>query len=99
MQQLSQTQLNEDIGIIQLLHSRLGLELVKCMSYGTGNFMFIESLNNRNILIADYITILYKQVIQGDSEVANAKNVLTIEDIESIIDDCYRELERYNTLP
>lgn len=97
MQQLSQSILNEDIGIIQLLHSRLGLELCKCMMYGTGNQGYIDSLNNRNILIGDYIEILYKQVIQGDSGVANARNVITIEDIESIIDDCYRELERYNT--
>ena len=97
MQQLSQTILNADIAIIQLLHSRLGLELCKCMSYGTGNQQFIDSLNNRNILISDYITILYKQVIEGDSTIADARNVITIDDIESIIDDCYRELERYNT--
>jgi len=97
MQQLSQTQLNTDIGIIQLFHSRLGLDLVTCMSLGTGGQSHIKKLNNKNILISDYLDILKKHEIVGDSEVSDLYNVLTIAEIESIIDDCYRELESYNT--
>jgi hypothetical protein len=97
MQQLSQTQLNEDIAIIQLLHSRLGLDLAKCMSFGTGNFMYIKILNYKNILISDYLEILQKHDIKGDSGVTDLYNIITVSDVESIVDDCYRELERYNT--
>jgi hypothetical protein len=96
MQQLDQTKLNDDVAIIQLLHSRLGLDLSSSMAYGTGNFWYLRHLNNKNILITDYLDILRKHDILGDDEITDQYNVLTISDINSIIDDCYRELERYN---
>lgn len=97
MQALTQSQLNEDIAAIQLLHSRLGLDLCKCMAYHTGNFWFISELNKRNILIGNYIDILYRQEVIGDSTISDSYNILSTSDIESIVDDCYRELEKYNT--
>ena len=96
MQLLSQTKLNEDIAIIKLFHSRLGNDLCKSMAYGTGNFMHIDLLNNKNILISIYLDILLRYTIRGDATIAAAENVLTLTEIEAIIDDCYRELNKYN---
>lgn len=93
---LSQTKLDEDISIIQLMHSRLGVDLAKCMAYGTGNFMHINKLNSKNILISVYLDIMNRYVIRGDETVAAYENVLTIDEIEAIIDDCYRKLDKYN---
>jgi hypothetical protein len=97
MQVLDQTQLNSDIATIQLLHSRLGLDLAKSFAYGTGNFIFLSQLNKRNILISKYIEILYRYQVIGDTGPTEYYNVLIIQDIQDIIDDCYRELEKYNT--
>lgn len=96
MQALNQTQLNTDIATIQLLHSRLGLDLSKSLAYGTGNFMFLRELNKRNILISKYIDLLYKFEVIGDSIPTEHYNVLTVDDIQDVIDDAYRELEKYN---
>lgn len=96
MQALNQTQLNLDIATIQLLHSRLGLDLSKSLAYHTGNFIFISQLNKRNILISKYIDLLYKFQVYGDSVPTEYYNVLTVQDIQDIIDDAYRELEKYN---
>lgn len=97
MQQLDQTQLENDIAIIQLLHGRLGEDLAKSFAYGTGNFIYLRTLNNKNILISKYIDLLYKFHIYGDTTPTEHYNVLTLQDIQDVIDDCYRELERYNT--
>lgn len=99
MQALTQTQLNEDIAAIQLLHGRMGLDLCKCLSGHTGNVMYISEFNKKNIMIGNYVDILYRYEVVGDQTITERNNVLTVEDIESIIDDCYRELEKYNTLP
>ena len=96
MKLLDTEQLNEDIGIIQLLHSRLGLDLANAMAYHTGNFWFVEFLNTKNILIGNYLQILNMYEIVGDATVTDLHNVLSIAEIESIIDDCYRQLEEYN---
>lgn len=96
MQALDQIQLNLDIATIQLLHSRLGLDLAKSLAYGTGNFMFLRELNKRNILISKYKDLLYKFQIYGDTIPTEHYNVLTVQDIQDVIDDAYRELEKYN---
>ena len=96
MKLLNTTQLNEDRGIIQLLHGRLGLDLARSMAYHTGNFWFIEHLNEKNQLISNYLEQLAIYEVVGDATASDAYNVLTMEDIESIIDDCYRELEKWN---
>lgn len=96
MKLLDADQLSKDIGIIQLFHSRLGLDLANAMAYHTGNFWYIDFLNIRNILIGNYLEILYSYEIVGDETANNAQNVLTMSDIESIIDHCYRELDKYN---
>jgi len=98
MKLLDRTQLNEDIGIIQLLHGRLGLDLANAMAYHTGNFWFVDFLNTKNILIGNYLEILNLYEIVGDETACSAQNVLSIAEIESIIDDCYRELEKYNVV-
>jgi hypothetical protein len=97
MQALDQTQLNTDIALIQLLHSRLGLDLAKSFAYHTGNFIYLRELNKKNILIAKYIDLLYKFQVVGDTVSTEYYNILTVQDIQDIIDDSYRELERYNT--
>lgn len=96
MKLLDTTQLNEDRGIIQLLHGRLGLDLARSMAYHTGNFWHIEFLDRKNQLISNYLEQLALFEIFGDATATNHYNVLTITDIESIIDDCYRELEKWN---
>lgn len=95
---LNQLQLNDDIGIIQLLHGRLGNDLAKSMAYHTGNFSYIKHLNVKNILVGKYKDLLYFYTIMGDSTVNAIYNILTEEDIQAIIDHCYRLLEPYNTL-
>ena len=98
MQLLNNTQLIEDRATIQLLHSRLGLDLARSMAYHTGNFWHIEFLNIKNQLIGEYLEILSLFNIRGDAEATNHYNVLTLTEIESIIDDCYRQLEEYNVV-
>jgi hypothetical protein len=98
MKLLSTTQLNEDIALIQLLHSRLGLDLARSMAYHTGNFWHIDFLDTKNQLIANYLEQLNLFEIKGDAAATNYYNVLTIAEIESIIDDSYRELEKYNVV-
>jgi hypothetical protein len=97
MQALDQDQLNSDIAIIQLLHGRLGEDVAKSFAFHTGNFMYLKTLNDKNILISKYIDLLYKFHVIGDTKSTEHYNVLTIQDIQDVIDDCYRELERYNT--
>jgi len=97
MQALDQSQLNTDIAIIQLLHGRMGHDFAKTLAAHTGNMMYIKSFNQKNILIGYYIDILYRYEVIGDKTVTEYYNVLTVSDIESIVDDCYRELEKYNT--
>jgi len=95
---LDQAQLNTDIGIIQLLHGRLGDHFARSMAYHTGNFWHIDSLNRKNQAVGNYINILYAYDIKGDSTVNAVYNILTENDIQSIIDFCYRLLEPYNTI-
>jgi len=96
---LNQTQLNEDIAIIQLFHGRLGDELAKSLAYHTGNFWHIRKLDLKNQLVAKYIGILYAYDIRGDAAINILYNTLTQDDIQSIIDHCYRLLEPYNIQP
>ena len=98
MKLLNETQLNRDRAIIQLLHGRLGLDLSRSMSYHTGNFWYIEHLNRKNILVANYLEILSKYTLYGNPVITLLYNVLSISEIESIIDDCYRLLNKYNTM-
>lgn len=95
---LDTTQLETDIAAIQVLHARLGQDLAKSMAYHTGNFMYIKRLNDKNVLTSVYIDILYKYYPVNNEEISNAYNVLTMTEVQSIIDDCYRQLERYNTI-
>ena len=99
MLELNQTQLNEDIAIIQLFHGRLGHEVAKSMAYHTGNFWNIKYLDKKNQLVGKYINILYSYDIKGDVETNLLYNTLTQDDIQSIIDYCYRVLEPYNFAP
>lgn len=97
MQVLNQSQLNDDIGIIELFHGRLGNDLAKSMAYHTGNFWYVEHLNTKNILVSEYVTLLQDYVIVGDTTINNTYNILSEDDIQAIIDHCYRLLEPYNT--
>jgi hypothetical protein len=99
MLELNQTQLNEDIAIIQLFHGRLGDELAKSLAYHTGNFWHIEHLDQKNWLVGKYIDILYAYRIYNDATINALYNILTQDDIQSIIDYCYRLLEPYNIEP
>lgn len=96
MQILSQTQLNNDIANIQVLHGRLGNDFAKCLAYHTGGLSNLKALNQTNVLIGHYKDILYRYEVVGDSTLNNLKNTLTTTDIEAIVDDCYRRLEKYN---
>ena len=97
MQVLNQSQLNDDIGIIELFHGRLGNDLAKSMAYHTGNFWYIKHLNTKNILVSKYVVLLQDYDIVGDTTINNKYNILTESDIQAIIDHCYRLLEPYNT--
>ena len=97
MQVLNQSQLNDDIGIIELFHGRLGNDLAKSMAYHTGNFWYIKHLNTKNILVSKYVVLLQDYNIVGDTTINNTYNILTESDIQAIIDHCYRLLEPYNT--
>ena len=97
MQVLNQSQLNDDIGIIELFHGRLGNDLAKSMAYHTGNFWYIKHLNTKNILVSKYVVLLQDYIIVGDTTINNTYNILTESDIQAIIDHCYRLLEPYNT--
>jgi len=97
MQVLNQSQLNDDIGIIELFHGRLGNDLAKSMAYHTGNFWYIKHLNTKNILVSKYVVLLQDYDIVGDTTINNKYNVLTESDIQAIIDHSYRLLEPYNT--
>lgn len=99
MLELNQDQLNEDIAIIQLFHGRLGDELAKSLAYHTGNFWHIQHLDQKNWLVGKYIDMLYEYKIYGDVETNLLYNTLTQDDIQSIIDYCYRLLEPYNLHP
>ena len=96
---LNQTQLNEDIAIIQLFHGRLGHELAKSLAYHTGNFWLIKKLDMKNQLVGKYIDILYSYDIVGDIDTNLLYNTLAQDDIQSIIDHSYRLLEPYNFAP
>jgi hypothetical protein len=97
MQAFDQTQLNSDIATIQLLHGRLGEDLANSLAYHTGDFEFLSELNKKNIQISKYIEIFYRYQVIGDVPVTEYYNVLTVQDIQDMIDDSYRELEKYNT--
>jgi len=97
MQVLNQSQLNDDIGIIELFHGRLGNDLAKSMAYQTGNFWYIKHLNTKNVLVSKYVVLLQDYIIVGDTTINNTYNILTESDIQAIIDHCYRLLEPYNT--
>ena len=97
MQVLNQSQLNDDIGIIELFHGRLGNDLAKSMAYQTGNFWYIKHLNAKNVLVSKYVVLLQDYIIVGDTTINNTYNILTESDIQAIIDHCYRLLEPYNT--
>lgn len=97
MQLLSQTQLNVDILNIKILHAKLGDDLAKSLAYHTGGLEYLNHLNQQNFMIGVYVDILEHYVVSGDATVTNHYNVLTLDNIEGIIDDCYRVLEKYNT--
>ena len=97
MSELSRDQLTHDIAIIQLFHGRLGNDLSKSMAYHTGNFWYIDQLNKKNLLITAYLQILDFYDIKGDSTITEKYNRLSVDDIQSIIDNSYRLLEVYNT--
>lgn len=93
---LTTTDLTNDIATIQLLHSRLGNDLTKCIMFHATDLEQIRTLNETNQLIANYLEILNRYTIVGDEVVTNLKNALTMEEVQQIIDDCYRRMEKYN---
>ena len=99
MLELSRAQLDEDIAIIQLFHGRLGDELATSLASHTGNFWHIKHLDIKNQLVGKYIDILYSYDIYNNSTINAAYNILTQDDIQSVIDYCYRLLEPYNWQP
>lgn len=94
---LSQTQLNADILNVKILHAKLGNDLAKSLAYHTGGLEYLNHLNQQNFMVGVYVDILENYTISGDATVTDYYNVLTLDNIEGIIDDCYRVLEKYNT--
>ena len=86
MKLLDEAQLNQDRAAIQLLHSRLGLDLARCMAYHTGNFWHIAFLDQKNQLVGKYLELLSLFDIKGDTTANEYYNVLTMDDIGYIID-------------
>jgi hypothetical protein len=48
-------------------------------------------------MISKYIEILYRYQVISDVSITEYYNVLTVQDVQDIIDDSYRQLEKYNT--
>ena len=96
MQLLSQPQLNQDIATISVMHARLGDDLAKSLAYHTGGLTFLNELCNKNIAVGICVDILTHYNVMGDAAASALHNVLTIEEVERMIDYCYRQLHKYN---
>ena len=96
MQLLSQNQLDDDIGTISVMHARLGQDLSKSLAYHTGNISYLRHLNRKNQSVGVCLDILKGYDVMGDETISIKYNVLTLFEIDRMIDFCYRQLEKYN---
>lgn len=84
---MTQTELNNHIGYIQYLHASQAQDYVNALKFGSRG---ISALEKNNLLLSQYIESLYRQNLEDTSN-----NTLSEEQMQRIINDCYRRTLKY----
>lgn len=94
---LSQAYINTTLGNIQTLHGRFGNELCNILKRHTGDLNEYNELISINNIIGKVKDILYDYIPLGNSIINDFTNDLTETEIQSLIDYCYKVLNKYNS--
>jgi len=93
----SQDFIDTTIGNVQLLHGRFCNELCNVLKRHTGERTLYDDMVNQNNHIGWAIDILYDYDPYGNSTLNDLYNSLTEEDLQIIINYCYRVLNKYGS--
>jgi hypothetical protein len=92
---LSQTYIDDQITLIETLHSSFANEFCNILKRHTGDNPLYEKLDNINISISVILTILNSYTAYGNSIINDEFNYLTEDDIVSLIDYCKRVMNKF----
>jgi len=91
----SQDYIDNTIGKIQVLHARYCDELCTILKYRSGERTSYSDMVSQNNHIGWAIDILYRYDTYNNEVLNDFYNVITEEDLESVIKYCYRVLHKY----
>ena len=92
---LSQTYIDDQVTLIETLHSSFANEFCNILKRHTGDNPIYEKLDNVNISISVIIGILNDYVAYGNSILNDEFNYLTEDDITSLISYCKRVMNKF----
>ena len=92
---ISRDYLNTTIAKLQVMHSRYADEMCNILKRHTGRMTQYDDLNSMNNLVGYIIDILYNYEAYGISELNDASNGLTEEELQACINYSYRVLSKY----
>lgn len=87
--------INTSIGNIEVLHARFANELCNMLKRRTGRHVSYNELLSLNNLTGRVIEILTDYNAYGDSTLNDLSNGLTETEVQSLINMCYRKLNKY----
>jgi hypothetical protein len=85
------------IGNLQILHSRYANEMCNILKRRVGDQQMYDELISINNAVGNIIDILYDYHPYGNTVINDRCNDLTEEEIQSIINYCYKVLNKYNS--
>jgi hypothetical protein len=91
----STTSINNAIGNIQTLHGRFANEYCNSLKRYLGNKPLLDNLTSVNKTVGFIIDRLYDYEPYGITSVNDELNNLTEEEVQTLIDWCYRILNKY----
>jgi len=94
---LSQTYIDSVLANIQTLHGRFANELCNILKRHTGDNSGYYELISINNIIGKVKDILYDYVPVGNTTINDLNNNLTETEIMSLINYCYKVLNKYNS--
>jgi len=94
---LSQTYIDVVLASIQTLHGRFGNELCNILKRHTGQLGEYYELVSINNIVGKIKDILTDYVPVGNTTINDLTNDLTEVEMQSLIDYCYKVLNKYNS--
>ena len=93
----SQDYINVTLGNLQTLHGRFCNELCNILKRNIGERVLYDDMVSINNHIGWAIDILYRYIPVGNETLNDLNNSLSEDDLQKIINYCYRVLNKYGS--